>query len=105
MQLVEQTTLILQRFIRFFEPKTLKTVSYTHLRAHETCADLVCRLLLEKKKHVVSFCKFKCVLIYTWIAIAVDVVEDDAEDDAEDDDDDAVDDDDVDVDVDDDEEG
>ncbi|WP_460379435.1 hypothetical protein [Staphylococcus aureus] len=24
------------------------TVSYTHLRAHETCADLVCRLLLEK---------------------------------------------------------
>ena len=25
------------------------TVSYTHLRAHETCADLVCRLLLEKK--------------------------------------------------------
>ena len=24
-------------------------VSYTHLRAHETCADLVCRLLLEKK--------------------------------------------------------
>ncbi|GAB5781304.1 hypothetical protein JMUB7526_28480 [Staphylococcus aureus] len=27
-------------------------VSYTHLRAHETCADLVCRLLLEKKKVV-----------------------------------------------------
>ena len=26
-----------------------KAVSYTHLRAHETCADLVCRLLLEKK--------------------------------------------------------
>ena len=26
------------------------TVSYTHLRAHETEADLVCRLLLEKKK-------------------------------------------------------
>ena len=26
------------------------SVSYTHLRAHETCADLVCRLLLEKKK-------------------------------------------------------
>ncbi|HAG60455.1 MAG TPA: hypothetical protein DCL83_14615, partial [Arthrobacter bacterium] len=24
-------------------------VSYTHLRAHETEADLVCRLLLEKK--------------------------------------------------------
>jgi len=25
------------------------TVSYTHLRAHETRHDLVCRLLLEKK--------------------------------------------------------
>ena len=25
------------------------TVSYTHLRAHETVLDLVCRLLLEKK--------------------------------------------------------
>ena len=28
----------------------LKPVSYTHLRAHETKANLVCRLLLEKKK-------------------------------------------------------
>ena len=27
-----------------------KSVSYTHLRAHETVLDLVCRLLLEKKK-------------------------------------------------------
>ena len=27
------------------------SVSYTHLRAHETKANLVCRLLLEKKKH------------------------------------------------------
>src|SRR5680860_1682252 len=27
-----------------------KTVSYTHLRAHETDSYLVCRLLLEKKK-------------------------------------------------------
>ena len=27
------------------------TVSYTHLRAHETVLDLVCRLLLEKKKN------------------------------------------------------
>ena len=30
---------------------TLAAVSYTHLRAHETVLDLVCRLLLEKKKH------------------------------------------------------
>jgi len=27
-------------------------VSYTHLRAHETVLELVCRLLLEKKKHL-----------------------------------------------------
>ena len=26
-------------------------VSYTHLRAHETVLDLVCRLLLANKKH------------------------------------------------------
>ena len=31
-----------------FSPYT--AVSYTHLRAHETVLDLVCRLLLEKKK-------------------------------------------------------
>src|SRR5665811_2483047 len=30
------------------------TVSYTHLRAHETVLDLVCRLLLEKKKHALA---------------------------------------------------
>ena len=29
---------------------TLHPVSYTHLRAHETVLDLVCRLLLEKKQ-------------------------------------------------------
>ena len=28
----------------------MESVSYTHLRAHETVLDLVCRLLLEKKK-------------------------------------------------------
>ena len=28
----------------------LQSVSYTHLRAHETGRNLVCRLLLEKKK-------------------------------------------------------
>ena len=31
------------------ERMTLDAVSYTHLRAHETGAYLVCRLLLEKK--------------------------------------------------------
>ena len=29
--------------------EALKPVSYTHLRAHETVLDLVCRLLLEQK--------------------------------------------------------
>ena len=29
---------------------SITSVSYTHLRAHETRHDLVCRLLLEKKK-------------------------------------------------------
>ena len=28
----------------------IQPVSYTHLRAHETVLDIVCRLLLEKKK-------------------------------------------------------
>ena len=30
---------------------TSNAVSYTHLRAHETVLDIVCRLLLEKKKN------------------------------------------------------
>eukprot|EP00831_Metopus_contortus_P030940 TRINITY_DN25310_c0_g1_i1.p2 TRINITY_DN25310_c0_g1~~TRINITY_DN25310_c0_g1_i1.p2 ORF type:complete len:135 (+),score=31.42 TRINITY_DN25310_c0_g1_i1:128-532(+) len=33
---------------------TYITVSYTHLRAHETSLHLVCRLLLEKKKKQIS---------------------------------------------------
>ena len=33
------------------ELSSLNTVSYTHLRAHETVLDLVCRLLLETKKY------------------------------------------------------
>ena len=32
------------------ELQSISAVSYTHLRAHETKANLVCRLLLEKKK-------------------------------------------------------
>ena len=34
----------------FIKLNWANTVSYTHLRAHETVLDLVCRLLLEKKK-------------------------------------------------------
>src|SRR5665811_2489747 len=33
-----------------YECSVCGPVSYTHLRAHETVLDLVCRLLLEKKK-------------------------------------------------------
>ena len=39
---------VLQRAAIFSQ---LSTVSYTHLRAHETPEHLVCRLLLEKKNH------------------------------------------------------
>src|SRR5660398_103258 len=38
------------RICPFPKQKTMIPVSYTHLRAHETKAKLVCRLLLEKKK-------------------------------------------------------
>ena len=34
-----------------FKLDNVMPVSYTHLRAHETVLDLVCRLLLEKKKN------------------------------------------------------
>ena len=35
--------------VALFRVVLLASVSYTHLRAHETVLDLVCRLLLEKK--------------------------------------------------------
>ena len=34
------------------EDVTAHPVSYTHLRAHETVLDLVCRLLLDKKTQI-----------------------------------------------------
>src|SRR5450759_229571 len=40
----------LQPFFIGKDARELDPVSYTHLRAHETRHDLVCRLLLEKKK-------------------------------------------------------
>ena len=39
-----------QQLTDLAERSGLSPVSYTHLRAHETVLDLVCRLLLEKKK-------------------------------------------------------
>eukprot|EP00657_Telonema_sp_P-1_P006757 TRINITY_DN26173_c0_g1_i1.p1 TRINITY_DN26173_c0_g1~~TRINITY_DN26173_c0_g1_i1.p1 ORF type:complete len:124 (-),score=61.25 TRINITY_DN26173_c0_g1_i1:25-396(-) len=38
--------------LALFAPGLIRPVSYTHLRAHETVLDLVCRLLLEKKKQL-----------------------------------------------------
>ena len=38
----------------YFPQQAVGSVSYTHLRAHETRHDLVCRLLLEKKKTQLS---------------------------------------------------
>ena len=43
----ELETLVKQKRVLTFGDNP---VSYTHLRAHETVLDLVCRLLLEKKK-------------------------------------------------------
>ena len=40
----------LQKQYKIVENDEIDPVSYTHLRAHETVLDLVCRLLLEKKK-------------------------------------------------------
>ena len=40
-------------------------VSYTHLRAHETVLDLVCRLLLEKKKLTSLQQQITCVTPHT----------------------------------------
>ena len=36
------------------EEDETEPVSYTHLRAHETVLDLVCRLLLEKKNNMIK---------------------------------------------------
>ena len=55
----KEVTVVLELQARFDEENNLywaerlKAVSYTHLRAHETVLDLVCRLLLEKKKQII----------------------------------------------------
>ena len=43
--------LIQQKVAIFDGAMGTSPVSYTHLRAHETVLDLVCRLLLEKKTY------------------------------------------------------
>ena len=42
-----------------------KAVSYTHLRAHETRHDLVCRLLLEKKKIFLQRTDFRAIIFHS----------------------------------------
>ena len=36
---------------RLMKPFRLRSVSYTHIRAHETVVDHVCRIVLEKKNN------------------------------------------------------
>src|SRR5665648_555647 len=55
-QLIDMKDISNERLITFYSQwhtvaEIVQAVSYTHLRAHETRHDLVCRLLLEKKKN------------------------------------------------------
>ena len=49
-RITSKETKSLQRNLLLSHSVGVGAVSYTHLRAHETKANLVCRLLLEKKK-------------------------------------------------------
>ena len=50
LELCQQLQSLAPDFGRAFQEQGHISVSYTHLRAHETPEHLVCRLLLEKKK-------------------------------------------------------
>ena len=50
LRLLEETNFPVSELSLFASERSVGSVSYTHLRAHETVLDLVCRLLLEKKK-------------------------------------------------------
>ena len=43
----------------------MEPVSYTHLRAHETVLDIVCRLLLEKKKKNINITRLRTYTVIT----------------------------------------
>ena len=49
-KLAEQDKKLNKKYLKYLSADYETAVSYTHLRAHETVLDLVCRLLLEKKK-------------------------------------------------------
>ena len=51
---------------------TPNTVSYTHLRAHETRHDLVCRLLLEKKLPKSFFLTLLSFVIFIVVSKSLD---------------------------------
>ena len=54
-EIQEMAIIQVDRLTKGADGATLSAVSYTHLRAHETVLDLVCRLLLEKiNKHSCS---------------------------------------------------
>ena len=59
----ERAELLLHPFVAAVEvidPLDLGAVSYTHLRAHETVLELVCRLLLEKKNDLTQLIILRC---------------------------------------------
>ena len=53
-----QRTTILKNANEIVQKMDFAPVSYTHLRAHETVLDLVCRLLLEKKNNKQTISRF-----------------------------------------------
>ena len=50
----------------------LQAVSYTHLRAHETRHDLVCRLLLEKKLPKTFFLTLLSFILFVIVSKTLD---------------------------------
>ena len=50
---------------RAAEEAAAAPVSYTHLRAHETNANIVCRLLLEKKNKPLDYVEYSLHILNT----------------------------------------
>src|SRR5678815_3735533 len=51
-EMMDQTKRAMTAVREVYKPAGFNTVSYTHLRAHETPEHLVCCILLEKKKPI-----------------------------------------------------
>ena len=54
---------IVEWFFQRIHGRAMGPVSYTHLRAHETVLDLVCRLLLEKKNQSPRHCPLATLVL------------------------------------------